>query len=100
MADTPVAVAVKVAAVEAVDLIDQAVGHFATANVSFADIRTLFEAIREASSRGSLAQRLACFGQSICEEREIEFSGYQDSFEAHSARLEVSVGQIGEVSHG
>jgi hypothetical protein len=76
-------------AVEPIDLkevvrrIDMASGLFAYAAGSFSDIATLFEAIAAAAEKGTLANRLACVGMSICEDRDSDFTEYHEDFGAH-----------------
>ncbi|MFM0243315.1 hypothetical protein, partial [Paraburkholderia phytofirmans] len=67
---------------EVVRRIDMASGLFAHAAGAFSDIATIFEAIAEAAGKGSLANRLACVGMSICEDRDSDFTEWHEDYSA------------------
>lgn len=54
---------------------------------TFANVRSLFEAIKESSEPGSLAARLAILGESLCDSEEMWFGDQQATFDGHAERF-------------
>lgn len=54
---------------------------------TFANMRSLFEAIKESSEPGSLAARLASLGETLCDDREMWFGDHQAVFDGHAERF-------------
>jgi|GEM_PF-2726666 len=85
---------------EILSLVEMAVGQFASAAVSFADMGAIFEAIAAAAPRDSLMSRLANLGVSLCEQRECDFIEQQTEYEAHVERFDDTLQQSTEASNG
>jgi hypothetical protein len=85
---------------EVLSFVELAAGHFASAAVSFVDTAAVFEAIAAAAPKGSLMLRLANLGQSLCEQRESDFTEQQTAYEAHVDRFHNALQQARETING
>ncbi|VWD17321.1 hypothetical protein [Burkholderia contaminans] len=65
-------------------VLESACGAVFHARETCANMRSLFEAIKESSSTGSLAARLASLGETLCETEEMWLSDHQATFDDHA----------------
>ncbi|WP_367189347.1 hypothetical protein [Burkholderia sp. Ed8] len=66
---------------------------------TFANMRSLFEAIKESSEPGSLAARLASLGETLCDDREMWFGDHQATFDGNAERFSTVTRHMKGVRH-